>query len=171
MRIVGLTGHSICLIPVGCGCSWRIVRIFEPIKLPMDPAAEVASVGNCIIPVWCMQTGFRVSQASLHTVFRLPSSGLSSSFSFPTTQRGSSFSGVSSCQESCENSTSAGWACSSMGAREFGSAQDERHKVAVVLQWQEDSPRHPLRRVQGVGCRHVCRSAGALQLAGRGRGC
>ena len=26
MRVVGLTGHSICLIPVGWGYSWRIVR-------------------------------------------------------------------------------------------------------------------------------------------------
>ena len=54
-----------------------------------------------------------------------------------------------------------------MGASAFGCAQDERQEVAAVLQWQEDPPRHGLRRVQGVGCRHICRSVDAAQLASR----
>ena len=29
---------------------------FEPVKLSVDPAAEVAAVGNCIISVWSVQT-------------------------------------------------------------------------------------------------------------------
>ena len=111
-------------------------------------------------------------------MFCLPSSGLSSSFSFPTTQKSLSFfSGVSSCQEywACQAKIPqdywwhAVWACSSMGASAFGCAQDERHKVAAVLQWQEDPPRHALRRIQGMGCRHVCRTT-AAQLASRAGG-
>ena len=39
--------------------------------------------------------------------------------------------------------------------------------MAVVLPWQEDPPRHALRRVQGMRRRQVCRGAGAAQLESR----
>ena len=61
-------------------------------------------------------------------------------------------------------------ACSPMGGSAFGCAQDERQKVAAVLQWQEDPPGHALRGVQGMGCRQVCRCAAAAHLAGRAGG-
>ena len=57
-----------------------------------------------------------------------------------------------------------------MGASAIKCAQDERQEVAAVLQWQEDPPKRVLRRVQGLGRRQVCRSAGAAQLASRARG-
>ena len=53
MRIVGLKGHSVRVIPAGWSYSWRVVRKVRD--------AEVASVGDCIMSVWGMQTGFRIS--------------------------------------------------------------------------------------------------------------
>ena len=84
--------------PCRLGRFWHIARKVRTDQTSHGSGSEVALVGNCIISVWCVQTGFRVPQASLQTVFCLPSSGLSSSFSFPATHKGSSFSGASSCQ-------------------------------------------------------------------------
>ena len=33
----------------------------EQVKLSVDPVAEVASVGDCVVPLWGLQTGFRIS--------------------------------------------------------------------------------------------------------------
>ena len=102
-------------------------------------------MGNCIIFVWCVQTCFRVSQASRQTVFCLPSSGLSSSFSFPTSQKSSSFSGAFSCRAYWECHAKvprcywshALWASAQVGSGAAGSSQSWEQEVVAVLQWQE----------------------------------
>ena len=57
----GSQGPPICLIPVGWGYSWRIARKVPLFELSADPGAEVASVRDCFISVWGMQTGFQIS--------------------------------------------------------------------------------------------------------------
>ena len=71
----------------------------EKFKLSVDPAAKVASIGNCVISLWCMQTGFQISEASFMTMLRIPGFGISLAISFSTTEKSSSFSGASSRQE------------------------------------------------------------------------
>ena len=72
---------------------------FESTEHPVDPAAKVAWVGNCIISVWIAQTGFRISEGSLQTVFCIPGSGISPAVPLSTTEKCSSVSGASSHQE------------------------------------------------------------------------
>ena len=61
MRVVGLTGHFICLIWQAGAVPGVLRERLEQVKLSVDPAAEVASVGDCVVPLWGLHTGFRIS--------------------------------------------------------------------------------------------------------------
>ena len=56
-------------------------------------------MGNCVISLWGMQTGFQLSEASLKTMLCISGFGISLAISFSTTENSSSFSGASSRQE------------------------------------------------------------------------
>ena len=79
IRIVGLMDHSLCLIPVGWGFSWRIVR-----KVRTDQTFRGSGCRGGL--------GGRVHHISLVRANRFPSfciwdSGISSSFSLSTTKK------------------------------------------------------------------------------------
>ena len=144
-----LNGHSICLIPVGWGHSWRIVRKVRIVRTFPGSGCRGGLSGR-LHPI-CMWHANRFP-----IFFKLPSRQCSASRVLEYLLR-----------------------FQSLPAKRIPVVQVSpviknvghvKRKIHEVLQWQEDPSRHALRGVQGMGRRQVCRCAGAAQLASRARG-
>ena len=165
MRIVGLKGPSVSLIPVGWGYSWRIARKVHIVRTFLGSGCR-GGLGGRLLHTF-LEHANRFSSFPPDSVLDPGFWNISCGFILYHRKEFQCVSSAPRHQDywACQAKIPRGYwwhavrAGSSMGASAVGIAQDEWQEVVGVLQWKKDPPGHALRGVPGMGSRLVVRCA------------